>query len=534
MLVVLVGFLYAQTVWSQTNRYMVFFTDKAGTIFSVDEPEAFLSPRAISRRTKQGIAILPEDLPVNKTYIDDVASTGAEVYFKTKWMNGVLIQCDQSLLTTIRLLPFVQRIERVAPGQKLIPNGRRKSAARTKGTKTTEYTDDQLLMLGIPQWHEQEFRGEGMNIAVFDSGFSGVDDGVPFEDLFTDNRILLTTDFVFNTPDVYQYDDHGTAVLSVIGAYQQDVFTGGAHQSTFQLYVTEDVASEYRIEEYNWLFAAERADSAGVDIINSSLGYYDFDDSSMNYSQSDMDGNTAVVTRAARMATAKGIVVVCSAGNEGNNAWQLITAPADGKDVLAVGSVNRNRVRVASSSKGPTADGRIKPDVAAMGASTAVVFPSGTIGTSSGTSFAAPLITSLVSVLWQANPELSNIQLMDAIRRSASQSATPDNLLGYGVPSTTAFTNYLDATDQQDMFLLYPNPVVGDTLWIRPKNPDVVTSCLLELTNATGQKLGELRVSFNWQEMAYPVSVQHLASGLYNFRIRWNDRAYIYRVVKVE
>lgn len=513
---------------------MVFFKDKNGTSFSVDSPEDFLSTRAIARRTNQGIVISDQDIPVNQTYVDGVATTGAEVFFKTRWMNGILIQCDQSLLASIAALSYVASTQFVAPGQRLLSVAKKRSVSKTKSTKAGEASDNQLAMLGIPEWHQQGYRGEGMHIAVLDAGFFGVNSATPFQHLVTDNRILLTRDFVCNSSSVYQYDAHGTEVLSIIGAYEAGTYTGGSYKSTFQLYVTEDVSSEYRIEEYNWLFAAEQADSAGVDVINSSLGYYDFDDNTMNYQQSDMDGETSVVTRAAQWAASKGIVVVCSAGNEGNNSWQIITAPADAKDVLAVASVNSSKTRVSSSSIGPAADGRIKPDVAAMGGGAAMILPSGNVSNGNGTSFAAPLITSLVSVLWQANPELTNYQLMEIIRKSASQSAAPDNLLGYGIPHTQAFTNYLATEEQQDMFLVYPNPIFDDTIWIRPQDPDFISSCSVELISSTGQKLGETTISFTWQELAYPLSVQHLARGMYLFRIVWNNQIFVYRFVKSE
>lgn len=529
----LLCFCFQSTV-GQVNRYMVFFSDKDGTSYSVDSPEEFLSVRAISRRTKQGLVISNQDIPVNQAYVDGVATTGAEVFFKTRWMNGILIQCDQSLLASIEALPYVQDVQFVAPGQRLLSFAKKRSFSKTKATKAGEASETQLAMLGIPELHQQGYRGEGIHIAVFDAGFLGVNSAAPFQHLVTDNRILLTRDFICNSSSVYQYDEHGTEVLSIIGAYEAGAYTGGAYNATFQLYVTEDVSSEYRIEEYNWLFAAEQADSAGVDVINSSLGYYDFDDNTMNYQQSDMDGETSVVTRAAQWAASKGIVVVCSAGNEGSNSWQIITAPADARDVLAVASVNSSVVRVPSSSKGPAADGRIKPDVAAMGGGTAFIVPAGNVSIGTGTSFAAPLITSLVSVLWQSNPDLTNYQLIDYIRKSASQSAAPDNLLGYGIPHTQAFKNYIAAEEQKDMFVVYPNPTIDDTIWIRPHDPDFISSCSLELINSTGQKIGETTISFTWQELAYPLSVHHLARGIYLFRIIWDNQIFVYRFVKSE
>lgn len=530
-LLILLLLILVEVAHAQVNRYMVFFTDKEASSYSTNNPEEFLSVRSIARRTAQGIAVTEQDIPVNESYISGVAGTGAEVFFKTRWMNGVLVQCDLSLKDDIEALPYVDRVERVAPGQRLIPNGKKKLKQKVNGTAAVEPTDDQLNMLGIPDLHQQGYKGAGIFVAVFDAGFPGVNSAAAFQHLFDNGKILLTQDFVFNTENVYQYDEHGTEVLSVIAGNLPGTFTGGAPEATFQLFVTEDVATEYRIEEYNWLFAAERADSAGVDVINSSLGYYDFDDASVNYLKADMDGETTVVSKAAQFAADRGIVVVCSAGNEGNNSWQIITAPADAEDVLAIASVNKFQVRVASSSIGPAADGRIKPDVAAMGGSTSVILPSGNVGSASGTSLAAPLITSLVTVLWQANPSLTNKQLMDAIRLSASQASAPDNLLGYGIPHTQAVANYLSAEEQADVFVLYPNPVT-DIIWLRPQDPNVVSSCRLELISNLGQIVYKGNVNFSWRELTHAIDVTNLRAGLYTFRVKWNDKVFQYRFVK--
>ena len=317
-------------------------------------------------------------------------------------------------------------------------------------------------MLGIHSMHEADYTGEGIIIAILDSGFPGVNTLSAFEHLLSEGRIMqdVSLDFVHNTPDVFQYDDHGTEVMSVMAAQVPDAFIGGAYGATFQLFVTEEVPTEYRVEEYNWLFAAERADSAGADIIHSSLGYYDFDDASMNYSVEQMDGQTTVVTRAAQWAADRGILVVTSAGNEGNiSSWRMVSAPADGRDVLAVGGVNSNFQKTGSSSTGPTADNRIKPDLAALGAGVKVVRATGQISTSSGTSLAAPLVTSLAAGLWQRYPELSNTELIELLKETASQANQPDNLLGYGIPNYTAVVNFREQTPQTELFAVFPNPL---------------------------------------------------------------------------
>ncbi len=520
---------------AEVNRYMVFFGDKAGSIYSKALPSAFLSQRAIDRRVRQDILITDEDLPVNDSYVQLVAESGAEVFFRTRWMNGVLIQCDAALVATIENLPFVERVEFVAPSEKLLSNGRLKSNQKTKGPKSAAKTQAQLQLIGLDEMQASGYKGETIYIGIFDSGFQGVNTTAPFQDIFAENRIDLAVskDFVYNAPDVFQYDEHGTEVFSIIAAYQEDNFTGGAYAANYQLFVTEDVDTEYRIEEYNWLFAAERADSAGVDVINSSLGYYDFDDATMNYPKSAMDGKTTVVSQAAQLAADRGIVVVCSAGNEGGIAWQIITAPADAIDVLAIANVNSAGQRAGSSSIGPSADGRIKPDVAAMGVNTSVVKPNGSIGNVSGTSVSSPLVASLVAGVWQRYPELSNKELMDAIRQSASQANAPDNLLGYGIPNFRAVVNYLEQGSQENAFDVFPNPILSDTFTIRPFDPNQVVSCRVEVLSSQGQVVYSEDANFSWLNRTYTVNLSPVRAGLYYLRIWWGDKRYTYKMIKV-
>jgi len=531
LLVVLLTILAGPAI--AQNRYVVFFKDKDASPYSVSSPSAFLSQRAINRRIQQGISVTEMDIPVNDSYVTLVENTGAEVYFQTRWLNGVLIQCDPSLVNTIRDLSCVDHVEFVAPGTKL-QSGRKRSSARRKGTAAGEVTDGQLDMIGLDDMHLEGIKGEGVLIAIFDSGFQGVNLSDPFAQVRNDGLIDLEVshDFVYNTENVFQYDEHGTAVFSVIAAYQPGTFVGGAYEAQYQLYVTEDVNSEYRVEEYNWLFAAERADSAGVDIISSSLGYYSFDDGAMDYPKSALDGKTTVVTRAAQWAFERGIVVVCSAGNEGTNAWQTITAPADAAGVLAIGAVNDGLQRINLSSKGPSADGRIKPDVMALGQNTSVILPNGNVGAATGTSLAAPLITSLVAGLRQKYPMLHATVIIEAIRNSASQARHPDSLMGYGVPDFNSVSSYLEQLDK-NVFSVYPNPVVADSLIIRPFDPQGVSSCQVELINLQGQVLRESSVSFSASGSHYRVDMSACTAGLYFIRLWWNGKVFVYKIVKV-
>lgn len=520
-------------VQAQENQYVVFFADKTGTPYSINSPETFLTQRALDRRARQNISISESDLPVNPVYVQGLRDAGAEVIYTTKWMNGALVSCDDAILSALEDLPYVSSVEFVSPGNHPASGNRRKFKNEVTEA-AAEATDTQLSMIGLDAMHLDGKQGDGIVIAVFDGGFLGVDMTTPFQHLFTNNQIDLSNsfDFISGTSNVFQYDDHGTRVLSIMSANVEGSFTGGVTEASYQLYVTEDVPTEYRIEEYNWLFAAERADSAGADIIHSSLGYSTFDIASMDYTTDQLDGETTVVTRAAQLAFSKGMMVVTSAGNEGNDAsWRIITGPADGKDVLAIGNINSFGVRSPTSSMGPSADGRIKPDLVALGSGVSVVRASGSVFTGSGTSFSAPLVTSLVAGIWQAYPELKNTNLLEALRKTASQANNPDNLLGYGIPNYLAVVHYLEQSNQTEPVIVFPNPVT-DMLNVRPASPEK-GNIKLALVSSQGQLVTEREVSFSWLNNQYTADLSGLASGIYILRLTTVDRILTFRIVKM-
>lgn len=512
---------------------MVFFKDKAGSSYTTGQPLAFLSQKAVDRRIKQGVGVSTMDIPVNSSYISEVGATGAEVYFSTRWLNGVLIQCEASIIPSVESLSFVDRVEFVAPQPRLMNSGRRKVMLRRKNGSAGVETQTQLDMVGITQMHAEGYHGEGMTIALFDGGFPGVNTIEAFQHIFSEGRFndSVSFDFVTNSGNVFQYDQHGTQVLSVIAGYVPDSFTGGAMRANFQLYVTEDGSSEHRIEEYNWLFAAERADSAGVDIITSSLGYYDFDDPSPVYTKEEMDGRTAVSTRAAQYAAERGILVVCSAGNEGTKAWEIITAPADAEDVLAIGNVTSQGLLNPSSSRGPTADGRIKPDLVALGTGVRTIKGDGMQGFASGTSLATPLVTSLAAGVWQTYPELTNLQVMEALRHSASNANQPNNDMGFGIPHYSAVINYVEQKYQTNVFEVFPNPIV-DTVTIRPFDPEQIPSCSVEMISSDGKIVRKDTVQFSWLNPSHKANLSHLTPGIYILRVFTGRSRHIFRVVK--
>lgn len=530
--ILLLFILASYATEAQINQYFIFFKDKAGTPFSISEPSQFLSNRSIARRQKQKITTTEEDLPVNPAYVNQVKSTGAITYFTSRWWNGVLIEADASILSSINSLSCVSGSMLVAPGKK-INGGRLNTRKQKKNTNSDQPVNQtQLQQIGLDEMHTMGYLGEGIRIAIFDSGFQGVNVSSPFSLLFTENRVKQTFNFVNNSVGVYQNDDHGTEVLSVIAAYTPGVYTGGAYKSEYILYITENVSSEYRIEEYNWTIAAERADSAGVDIINSSLGYNEFDDPSMDYSKSDLDGEKAVITRAARKAIERGMIVVCSAGNEGGNSWKLVTPPADAEGILAVGSVNSQGTLSGFSSQGPTADNRLKPDVVAMGSGTSVIKSNGALGNVSGTSLASPLIASLAAGVLQAFPALSATEIYDALVHSANQASSPDNLMGYGLPHFRAIKNYIESGQSEEFVSVYPNPVTGDSIQIKLKSVPI-TPVDITIFDAQGRLVEEYSRQLNWLNNPLEYDLSKLQAGLYLMRINTGTQIATLKFVKL-
>jgi serine protease AprX len=500
---------------AQSNRYMVFFKDKVGSPHSISQPSTFLSARSINRRQKALVPVKAEDLPVTPAYVTQVRATGAKAFFTTRWMNGVLVEGTPAQATTLAALAIVSKVELVAPGHRLL-GGRMSQLKMLQTTPVNQPAAVQLKMHGLDLMHADGFRGEGVMVSVLDTGFPGVNTSAPFQHLMAGTQIKMTQDFVTNSGNVYQFDKHGTAVLSEIGAKTQD-FTGGAYNADFLLFATEDVSSEYRVEEYNWLFAVEKSDSAGADVIQSSLGYFEFDDPQMDYKVANLNGNTAVISRAAAMARDRGMLVVVSAGNEGNRPWHYITFPADVEEILAVGAVASTGPVADFSSWGPSTDGRIKPDVVGMGVTVTVALPDGTFGTASGTSMASPLVASLAAGLIQAYPTKTPAQLIDDIKESASQSFAPDNRKGYGVPSYTAVKNYINAKRAYDDVSVYPNPAKE---WLNIAFKDLPDDAIdIAWYDSQGKLLGHSVAPLSWLNNPLQIPVSELAAGLYLIKV---------------
>lgn len=523
-----------QITFAQDGRYAVFFSDKAGTSFSVDNPLEFLSQKSLDRRNKNGVIISEEDFPPNAGYVVQVKDLGADVLHTSRWMNAVIVQLDNNELTDITALPFVISTEYIGPN-KPASGGRIKRINQKKDSNLESVNQIQNAMLGLNAMHEDNILGEGVVVGVFDSGFPGVNITDPFKSLFSEGRISYTLDLVGKSSNVYQYDDHGTEVFSVMAANHMPGYVGGIPNAVFQLYVTEDVGSEFRIEEYNWLIAAEKADSAGVDIINSSLGYNLFDDSSMDYTTDQLDGKTALVSKAASIATNKGMLVVVSAGNDGNTAWKLMNPPADVDGVIAVGAITSTGNLSGFSSIGPSADGRTKPDVVALGSSVSIIKANGTTGFTSGTSAAAPLITSLAVGLLQRYPELTVSELYDLIINSGSQRDNPDNMRGYGIPNYTTAKQIQDGEPPvvpTSEIYMYPNPVTGDILKIEL---DIVPGKMatVSIYNLQGQLIMKSDGAVSYINNPIELNLSGFATGIYVVKVQTEDSIETIRLVKL-
>lgn len=516
--------IFAVIAQAQVNRYMVFFSDKNETVYDIAAPLAFLSQRSVDRRLRYNIPVTEQDLPVNDRYIEEIEGKGAATFFSTRWMNGVLVQMDDSLVAVMEALPEVRKVEFVAPGAKLQPFSMR-IAEKYSGinARTSEISNAlQNNMLGVDVMHEEGYTGKDIMIAILDAGFLGADISPYLERIYDQHLIVATRDFVENGADVYRYDDHGTGVLSTISGFLQGTYEGIAYDANLVLCITEDTQPEDRIEEYNWLFAAEFADSIGVDIINTSLGYNTFDDPAMNYTYADMDGNTTVITRAADLAASKGILCVNSIGNEGNNSWGKLVAPADADSAISVGAVNPSFTYLSFSSTGPTADNRLKPDVSALGQGTSIVSYDGQLSHGNGTSFASPLIAGLAAGIWQAYPDLNNVEMIDLIKRGSSQYDHPDTLIGYGVPDFKKIITEITTLDEniiENSFNIYPNPVESHKLFVEflqeiPGNP-----VLIHIYNTQGKNVFEYTQNQLSHVLKLELDLTGLKAGVYIMKL---------------
>lgn len=432
--------VFAQQDLSDTimsYKYRVTLRDKNNNNYSIHNPESFLSQRAIERRKKQGIKIDKTDLPISQCYIDAIKQCGVKIIHGSKWNNTLVVETrNTDIANILRSYDCVSKVELVAINKPhLSPKPGRHNLINIQPEKQDSIMffgkgTNQINLLNGTRLHDMGYRGKGMIIAVLDAGFHNADI-IP---ALKNTNILGVRDFVNPDDDIYAENNHGTRVLSCIATDEKYVFVGTAPEASFWLIRTEDAYSEQPVEEDNWIAAVEFADSAGVDVINSSLGYYRFDTPHDSISHKDLNGKSHIISRTAGMIASKGMILCTSAGNEGNDPWKKISIPADARDVLSVGSVNKNGIISFFSSMGYSADGRVKPDVCAQGSMACVLGSDGHTTIANGTSFSSPILTGMVACLWQALPDLNAYEIMDLIRKSGNAYSTPSAKYGNGIP----------------------------------------------------------------------------------------------------
>lgn len=423
-------------LWGGENyRFRVYLKDKGNDGYQVENPEVFLSKEAIARRTRQGIAVTETDFPISRSYIRMLSETGATPVVQSKWFATVVVESpDSAVAGQLRQLAIVDSVKWIWKGNLRVPAEEKNAARYVSEDEPLRneygYAHKQIKMLNGVKLHKAGFRGEGMRVAVIDAGFMNADRMSAFDSL----RLLGTHNVVFPGKSVFAGDDHGTKVLSCLAADIPGVMVGTAPKASYLLLKSEDSDSEYPVEEDYWTAAVEYADSAGVDVISSSLGYFAFDAEELSYDQAALNGKTAMISRTADLAAGKGLLIFCSAGNEGNGGWEKITFPADAAGIFTVGAIDEEKKKSGFSSVGFTADGRVKPDAVALGTNSCVIGPEGNIRYANGTSFATPILAGMGVCLWQALPWLDNRALIDLLHHTSSLSAHPDAGLGYGIP----------------------------------------------------------------------------------------------------
>lgn len=540
----LLFFFVFVAAFSQQEDAWLFFKDKPNSASFIANPTSMLSQRAIDRRDRLHISLDEKDVPIHVNYITSVKNTlGITVLGKSKWLNALHIKGEINLINSlISSYNFIDHIE--FANKSLNPSGKSKekkivSNHQNKWNKTlTDFNygsaNNQIKMLKGDYLHQQGLTGENQIIAVIDAGFPNVNTLAAFQRIRENNQILGGYNFADRNSDFYSRDSHGTNVLSTIAGYIENEFVGTAPDAKFYLFITEIVESETVLEETLWVEAAEKADSLGVNVINTSLGYTTYDNDNHSHSYEDMDGKTTFISRGAEIGASRGLLLVNAVGNEGDSFWKYIGAPADAPSVISVGAVNSNGVIANFSSFGPTSDGRIKPEILAQGVNSAVINHStGAINLSNGTSFSSPIMAGLIACLNQYESQLlkssikiienNNILLKKSVLESADKYSNPQNQYGYGIPNfETAFYNYNNYTASLEDNLLInlkisPNPVKNSFKIQNLENSSA--TYLLQIFNILGKKVFEKQIVNETN-----IDISTLKKGIYFAKIL-NDKS---------
>ena len=532
--------LFIANNYAQQTDAWVFFKDKPNAATYISNPLTMLSQRALDRRNNQSINLVENDVPVETTYVNQVAnSSGITVKASSKWLNALHIQGLKTNIDLLLNFPFVDKIEFADKTlNKTISTSEKNKRRSQKTEKTTAVnygtTEHQTKMLEGHYLHNLGYLGEGKIIALLDAGYNGVETFSAFSNLHdsqnSNGEILGGYDYVHRNTNFY-FDTgstHGLSVLSTIAGFIDSQFVGTAPNAQFYLFVTEDDSKETPLEESLWVEAAEKADSLGVDIINSSLGYSTFDNAAYNYSYADMNGTSAFISRGAQIATEKGMVVVVSAGNSGNDSWHYITAPADANSVISVGAVDASEAIANFSSFGPTSDNRIKPEVLAQGQNVYVIDKNGSVATSNGTSFSSPIIAGMVAVLWQAFPNKTASEIKQAIVASSDLFNAPTAQRGYGIPNFETIFQILNVDKASfEALKVLPNPV-QNTLKISFEGN--LMQYQVPIKDVTGKLIRSKKM--NYQNATMDVS--NLLPGVYFAEVTYNFKKSFLKFIKID
>lgn len=519
----LMSLLFTGFAYAQQEDAWVYFTDKPDAAYYLANPLEMLTQKSIDRRAAQGIALDEIDVPIHAEYVTGVdAANGITVMAQSKWLNAVHVRGTQSQINDLENLSYV---DHVYFANTTLNNGRVMQSAQTAAVQNTQENYNygnaatQVQMLNAHQLHQDGYTGEGITIAVLDSGYPGVNTTAVFQHLINNNLVLGGYDFVNNSESFYTGGNHGTRVLSTLAGYTEGQLVGTAPNASYYLFITEDAVSENPVEESYWVEAAEEADRLGADIISSSLGYLGYDNTAYSYTYADLDGQTAFISRGADIAFSRGMLVVISAGNDGNEAEPHICVPADAFNILAVGAVDSAEQYAYFSSIGPSADGRVKPDVMAMGLAATYANTDGSITTGNGTSFSAPIMAGAIACLWQAAPERTNAQIMQIVKQSADRYNNPTPLYGYGIPDfSVALEAALGIPEYTNSnFTLYPNPATGMV--------NLSTLADITLYNMLGQQVLSAQAT-------QTINIEKLPAGIYSYTVKANTHVITGKLIK--
>jgi serine protease AprX len=505
--------------FSQQDAW-VYLTDKVDVVNAIANPITILTQKAIDRKINHGVVIDSRDVPVNEAYITQLKNaTGITVMAKSKWFNAVHIRGSQIDIDNLTVLGFVSSIDFADKSLNSTRISKPTNKFEVEETQTVFVygdTQNQVEMINADNLHVSNFTGAGMTVAVIDAGFPNVNTMAGFQRLRDAGNLLNGYDFVDRTSNVFAstVSDHGTKVLSTMAGFVLNQFVGTAPDASYYLFRTEDPLSENPVEESYWVEAAERADSLGVDIINTSLGYFDFDNPNYNYTATDMNGNTAFITKGANIAFDKGMLLVNSAGNSGASG---VSAPADAAGVLSIAAVDGNGIYASFSSQGSAIQPTQKPDVAARGSGSFVINSNDIIIQNNGTSFSSPIMAGGITCLWQVLPNKTNAEIMQLVRESGSQFVTPDFFLGFGIPDLQlALTLELDKI-RQSIFKIFPNPVQNILQIDFPRNIESPTLIIYDV-------LGKQVVKAIITQDNKRINLEYLTSGIYIVKLEGDNQ----------